>query len=348
MQIAPGGHPKHGVKTVVRRFLLGVIAIVVSAVLLTWGSLALGISPRPAASVVRLVFDRGGIAMSQALEKHVPADVTASLDHHYDTGDQDAWLDVFHPSQAKQTNTALPTIVWVHGGAWVSGGKEQIANYLRVLAGRGYTVVGVAYSLAPGKTYPTPLVQVNAALAYLQANAARLHVDPSRLYLAGDSAGAQIAAQLANIVSSPVYARMVGIQPAINRGQLRGVLLYCGAYDIGRIDFNSASGLFLKTVLWSYAGTQDFMNSPRFTAASVLDFVTPAFPPSFISVGNADPLAPQSYAMAEALAAQKVAVDSLFFPQTYTPVLPHEYQFDLDSEAGRQALERSVQFLSAR
>lgn len=283
--------------------------------------------------------------MSQALEKHLPADVTASLNHHYDTSDKDAWLDVFHPQQA---TTALPTVIWVHGGAWVSGGKEQVANYLRILSGRGYTVVGVGYSLAPGKTYPAPLVQVNAALAYLQANAQRLHVDPSQLYLAGDSAGAQIAAQLANIISEPSYARMVGIQPAIARTQLRGVLLYCGAYDLGLVDFDSASGLFLKTVLWSYAGTRDFMISPRFAAASVRGFITPDFPPSFISVGNADPLAPQSHAMAGALAAQKVSVDSLFFPESYTPALPHEYQFNLDTEAGWQALERSVQFLSKR
>jgi acetyl esterase len=40
-------------------------------------------------------------------------------------------------------------------------------------------------------------------------------------------------------------------------------------------------------------------------------------------------------------------VDALFFPQDYAPPLPHEYQFDLDTEAGRLALERSVGFLSA-
>ena len=308
----------------------------------------LGISPKPTAALIRLGFDKGGVAMSQALEKHVPAGVAATLDVRYDASDGDALLDVFHPARIENTATVLPTIVWVHGGAWVSGDKGQIANYLRILASKGFTVVGVGYSIAPRKIYPAPLTQINTALAYLQANAKRLHVDPERLYLAGDSAGAQIAAQLANIISVPSYAQEVGIEPTARLAQLRGVLLYCGAFDIGMIDLDGASGVFLKTVLWSYAGTRDFASDRRFAAASVARFVTPAFPPTFISAGNGDPLAPQSHAMADALLAQKVPVDSLFFPKDQVPALPHEYQFNLDTEAGQQALERSVRFLSSR
>lgn len=306
----------------------------------------LGISPRPTAALIRLGFDRGGTAMSAALAKHVPPGVSAVLDERYDSNDGDARLDVFYPARLDNTAAMLPAVVWVHGGAWVSGDKGQVANYLRVLAGKGYTVVGVNYSIAPRGTYPLPLRQVNAALGHLQANAGRLHVDASRFFLAGDSAGAQIAAQLANIVSAPAYASTVGVEPAIRSSQLRGVMLYCGAYDMAQVNLSGASGVFLKTVLWSYAGTKDFATDPAFAPASVLRFVTPAFPPAFISVGNADPLAPQSHAMAKALAEQKVEVDDLFFPKEYASALPHEYQFDLDGEAGRQALERSVRFLA--
>ena len=73
--------------------------------------------------------------------------------------------------------------------------------------------------------------------------------------------------------------------------------------------------------------------------------VTPAFPPAFISAGNADPLEPHSHAMAAALQKQGVRVDALFFPKDHALPLPHEYQFNLDSEAGRKAMERSVAFL---
>lgn len=74
--------------------------------------------------------------------------------------------------------------------------------------------------------------------------------------------------------------------------------------------------------------------------------MTETFPPSFITVGNGDPLAPQSVVMAQALQDRGVKVDTLFFPPETEPKLPHEYQFDLDRPEGRQALERLTGFLS--
>ncbi len=310
------------------------------------GYAALEASPWPSALLVRFLFDLGGERLSQALEKHVPAGVMERLNERYDAADRDALLDVFYPSQTAGTAPPPLTIVWVHGGGWVSGSKGHIANYAKILAGRGYTVVGVDYSIAPGKTYPTPVRQVNAALAYLAKNAERLHLDASRFVLAGDSAGAQIAAQLANAISVPTYAAALGIAPAIDRTRLAGAILYCGPYDMAEADAPWLMARFRKTVLWSYSGGRDYATNPRFVTASVIKYVTKDFPPLFISVGNADPLLPQSLAFADALSARGGRVDRLFFPKDYKPALPHEYQFDLDNEAGRRALESSIAFLS--
>lgn len=306
------------------------------------GCTSLGISPRPTAALIRLGFDKGGEAMAAALAKHVPSGVEEVLDERYDATDADALLDVFTPAG---TRRALPTIVWVHGGAWVSGDKAQVANYLRILASHGYTVVGVNYSIAPRKTYPEPLRQIGAALRYLQTHAARLHIDAQRFVLAGDSAGAQLAAQVANLISVPDYARQVGVAPTLRRAQLRGLLLYCGAYDMDEVDFNGPFGPFLKTVLWAYAGERDFAHDPQFTPASVRHFVTPALPPTFISAGNNDPLESQSHAFAATLTAQQVPVDSVFYTQDHAPKLGHEYQFNLDVEDGQRVLQRSLRFL---
>jgi acetyl esterase/lipase len=89
-------------------------------------------------------------------------------------------------------------------------------------------------------------------------------------------------------------------------------------------------------------------NDPRFATASVINYVTADFPPAFISAGNRDPLLPQSRAFAEVLAGRGVLVERLFSPDHYKPELPHEYQFDLDTDAARLALERSIEFLSGR
>lgn len=307
---------------------------------------AFQLSPWPGALVIRYAFDMGSARLSQALEKHVPPGVVVQHDLQYAPADPDALLDVYYPAKIEGSTQALMTIVWVHGGGWVSGSKDMLAQYASILAAKGYTVVAVGYSIAPGKTYPVPVTQVNTALGYLTNNAAKLHIDPQRFVLAGDSAGSQIAAQVANIISAPDYAAMMGITPTIQRRQLRGMILYCGAYDLSLIKMDGAFRGFVKTVLWSYTGAQDYATNPRFAPASVAHYVTADFPPTFISAGNADPLLPQSIEFAGTLAAKGVSVDSLFFPADHKPALPHEYQFNLDNKAGEMALERSLQFLS--
>lgn len=98
-------------------------------------------------------------------------------------------------------------------------------------------------------------------------------------------------------------------------------------------------------MLWSYSGSRAFSTDPAFASAAVINYLSAAFAPSFISAGNADPLAPQSYALADALGACGVHVDALFFERDHRPPLPHEYQFNLDTAAGQFALERSLEFL---
>lgn len=328
-----------------KKALAWVIASTLALVLLVFALTRL--TPWPEALLIRYEFDKGGAAMARALEKHVPPGVAEMRDIPYRDGDRDAKLDVFYPERIAETGEVLPTIVWIHGGAWISGSKEDVANYLKILAAHGYTTVGVGYSIAPGKRYPLPVIQANAALEYLAANAERLHVDRHRFVLAGDSAGSQIAAQVAALITGPDYARTMRLSPAIDAGQLKAAVLACGAYDLALADYDGPFGGFLKTVLWAYSGRKDFLHDPEIAPASVANYVTADFPPTFLTVGNADPLEPQSKEFAERLAHAGVAVDTLFYPAGHTPPLPHEYQFNLDGADGRQALTRILAFLQA-
>jgi acetyl esterase/lipase len=321
-----------------------VIAVIVAAVAASVVYIAFQISPWPSALLLRHAFNKGGVAMAQALEKHVPPGVTALTDQHYDPADSDAYLDVFAPASTG-TARALPLVVWVHGGGWLSGSKSDVANYAKIIAAKGYVVASVDYSLAPGATFPTPVRQINAALNYLTANAQRLRIDPQRIVLAGDSAGAHLAAVAANAVAVPEYAEAIGVTPAVRRAQIAGVVLFCGPYAFDRLRLDGPFGKMVRTMLWSFSGSAGFRHDPVFANASVLNFVGPDFPPAFVSVGNADPLGAQSVALADRLAARGVRVERLFFPKDHAPPLRHEYQFDLDSAAGRQALAGMVEFL---
>jgi acetyl esterase/lipase len=302
------------------------------------------VSPKPMVFVLRRQFSAGADVLAARLMRDAPSDVVATIDERYDAH-PDALLDVYTPAAAVAGGERLPTVVWTHGGAFVGGSKEEIGGYLRTIAGAGFTVVGVRYTLAPEARHPTPTRQLLEALRHLEANADRLHVDPQRFVLVGDSAGAQISAQAASVVTNPEYSALLGVDALIKAEQLRGVALCCGVFDLAMVEPSSPFRMLIDAVGWAYSGTRDFRNDQAFiSTVSVPPHVTAEFPPTFLTVGNTDPLARQSVALAEVLRSKKVDVETLFYPADHTPNLDHEYQFDLDLDDARTALDRMIAF----
>ena len=323
------------------RKLILLITILTAAAYVGWH-----FSPWPSALFYRYLMNQGGLSAHAALAKHVPGGVVEVRDQTYDANNPAARFDLFRP--AGQNGKPLPVIVWVHGGGFLSGSKDQIANYLKILAARGFVTVGIDYALAPGAKYPQPVREAATALGHIFQNAKHLGIDPARILLAGDSAGAQIAAQLALVISQPEYAERTGLNSPIPRDALRGVILHCGFHDPDSIRADGAAAGFVKAVTWSYFGVASIEDDPRAKEFSIVANVAAGFPPMFISAGNADPLGPQSRKLAEVAAKAGLTVDSLFFPLDHTPPLAHEYQFNLDLEAGKLALERVVAFAAER
>jgi acetyl esterase/lipase len=321
------------------RWLCIATAVLVGVLLAVW--IVFLVSPWPSALLIRKGFDDNSAKVAQSQAKSIPSGITQVESQQYRHGDSDAKLDVFY---GDHTTTPQATIVWVHGGAWVSGNKEDVDNYMQILAAHGFTTVSVNYSIAPEKQYPTPIFQLNDALGYLQQNAKRLHIDDSRVFMAGDSAGSQIVAQVANAITSPSYAQTIGMQPQLSALSLKGLLLNCGAYDLTLPDYNGPFGKFLHTVLWAYSGTQDFLHDSKLQPASVANYLTPKFPPSFITAGNIDPLLAQSTELADRLQKLGVKTDTLFYAADHQPQLNHEYQFDFDTADSQNALRRMIDF----
>jgi acetyl esterase len=89
----------------------------------------------------------------------------------------------------------LPVVVFLHGGGWIMGSLGSYDSLLRALANAsGAIVAGVDYRLAPEHRYPAALDDSLAAIRWLAANAAELGGDGTRLAVAGDSAGGNLAA----------------------------------------------------------------------------------------------------------------------------------------------------------
>lgn len=302
------------------------------------------VSPRPIAWAIRRLFAKNGAQLAAALQAGAPPDVVAVIDEPY--GDQRRErLDVYTPAATTRAGGRLPTVVWTHGGGFVGGSKDEIAGYLQRIAAAGFTVVGVEYTLAPGATYPTPVRQVMAALRHLAAHADRLHVDPTHLVLAGDSAGAHITAQVAAAATDPRYAEQIGVRPSIVPDQLRGVVLCCGVYDLALIAPGGPFRAFVDAVGWAYTGSRHFRTDDQLMSTMAIPHhVTAAFPPAFVTAGNADPLVAHSETLVAALESHGVEVEALLYAPDHQPPLPHEYQFDLSLEDGSLALQRVIAF----
>lgn len=316
--------------------------------------LAFQLSPWPGTLLVKYIFTSNAKKSLAAMEKYTPSTpIKLISNQQYKSGDINALLDVYIPESAVQSGQSLPVVIWTHGGAWVSGDKANDGPYFKLLAAQNFVVVSLNYTLAPAKKYPAQLQEINAAHAYLLANAERFQINSNKIFLAGDSAGSQLSSEMAAMITNPAYAKDVGIKPALQPSQISGVVLFCGIYKMKGL--TEAAPNLPKIiswgddqVVWAYSGTRD-KSSSIIRQMSPYYYVTASFPATFISGGNGDPLTnKQSIPLADELSGLGVPVTRLFYPADHQPSLPHEYQFNLDNPDGQNALAQLIQFLKGR
>ena len=94
----------------------------------------------------------------------------------------------------------------------------------------------------------------------------------------------------------------------------------------------------------AYTGAESFETFGNIHEMSTIQHVTPAYPDVFISAGDADPLEPQSVALADSLRIKGVDVTDVFFRGT-DKNLKHEYQYALDTKDGQGTLQKTLEFL---
>ena len=101
-----------------------------------------------------------------------------------------------------------PVLVAVHGGGWQIGSRKFYTNWGAYLAKNGYAVFSIEYRLAkPGfKAYPAAVYDTKAAVQYVRAKASELGVDPDRIGMIGDSAGAHLSSLVALAGEESVFS----------------------------------------------------------------------------------------------------------------------------------------------
>jgi acetyl esterase/lipase len=114
----------------------------------------------------------------------------------------------------------LPILLYFHGGGWVGGSVDAVENIGRGIADRaGHIVLNVDYRLAPEHKFPSGLEDCYAAIEWAAEHGRALGGDPSRIAVAGDSAGgnfATVCCLLAHERGGPRIAHQVLIYPGVD------------------------------------------------------------------------------------------------------------------------------------
>ncbi len=131
--------------------------------------------------------------------------------------------------------TSAPVLIGVHGGGWQLGNRKFYNNMGSYLARNGIAVFAIEYRLmAPGvKTYPGAVCDVRAAVQFVRAKAGELGVDPDRIGLIGDSAGAHLSALVALAGREPAFATSYTSDPYAGVSpNVKAVVGFYGVYDM--------------------------------------------------------------------------------------------------------------------
>jgi len=131
-------------------------------------------------------------------------------------------MDIYMPRMGSNS----PVIIWIHGGGWMEGDKEDVYNKAEYYTSHGFVFISVNYRLSPKVRHPVHVQDVADAIGWFQKNAKHYSANSNRIFLLGHSAGAQIASLLC---IDDKYLTQAGA----SKEMIKGVILLDGiGYDI--------------------------------------------------------------------------------------------------------------------
>ncbi len=193
-------------------------------------------------------------------------------------------LDLAMP---KTGNGPFPVVVFLHGGGWSEGNRQEMNHFIEGVAGLGYVGVTVAYRLVPAARFPAQLEDCKAAVRWLRANAAKYRINPERLGVVGFSAGGHLASMLG------VTGKNDGLEGAGGNpdqsSRVQAVVSFFGLTDFSTRDWPSD---LEKGVIEPFLGGSFANHADEYRRASPITYVTSDAPPFLFFHGSEDKLVP--------------------------------------------------------
>ena len=213
---------------------------------------------------------------------------------------------LYKPSDS---NASAPVIMYIHGGGWIQGSAANLGHDMRWFADRGYLVVSIDYRLATAtqSSWDKAPQDVACALTWVHRNAAGYGGDPQRIVVAGDSAGGNLAVNLA-------YSAALGRAQSGCGGQVpipAAVLVQYPVVDPKDTHDNGYPISGFEPKMWTerYLGGPPNEFPDRLAAISSTTYLSAKAPPTLIVEPDNDGLIPSRGVLAFAEKARAVDID---------------------------------------
>jgi acetyl esterase/lipase len=195
-------------------------------------------------------------------------------------GDRDLHCDIYKPAKGNGIG-----ILMVHGGGWRRGSKDMLPPQAEVYCEWGFTCVATEYRLTPESPWPAQIHDVKAALRWMRASADEFDIDPSRIAIHGNSAGAHLSLLAAGTPGVDAFEGEGG-NPGVDTSIQAVVVVYPPtAFYIGE----RTSGATNASALLGQNPDQEAAR-----LASPTNWVSKSFPPTFMLHGTKDKVVPVS------------------------------------------------------
>ncbi len=224
-------------------------------------------------------------------------------------GSKSLTLDLYLPQASV---VPLPAVVWVHGGAFRQGSKEDCpATWL---VARGYAVASINYRLSQEALFPAQLDDCRAAIRWLRASAGAYALNPECIGAWGSSAGGHLVAMLGTTGGIAEMGK-AGC-PTAYSSRVQAVCDFYGPTDFLQMD---AAGSTMQhdapdSPESQLVGGPIQENKDKVTRANPITYVTPEAPPFLILHGTRDPLVPFNQSELLYAALQRAGVEVTFHP----------------------------------
>ena len=211
-------------------------------------------------------------------------------------------LDLFVPEHEGK----IPLLVWIHGGAWVWGDKNDPSFYRFVK--QGYAVASINYRLSQHAVFPAQILDCKSAIRWLKAHAPEYGIDPKRVGVGGASAGGHLASLVAATGESREFDKGDNLDQS---SRVDAVCDFFGPVDFERYEFEATSiklgdpnNPFVKLMggIDLSSGSTNLIRDLKLDdekralirSAEAISQVTEKHPPIIIFHGNKDDLVPSN------------------------------------------------------